>query len=111
MPLGVIPQAVDKQVAAGFHASPGKLARKVFDIAARRAILVEKSLCPQAEPEVRLQPPAFFAAPGMSGALDPAARQRTEAGCADIHQSGSGRSRDRGTPLGSGSVVRHDRTY
>jgi len=32
MPFGMIPQAVDKHIAAGIHSSPGELAGKVFDV-------------------------------------------------------------------------------
>src|SRR5271157_2185519 len=87
MPLGMIPQAVDEHVAAGFHSPPGKLSRDVLDIADGLAVRVEQSLGPQAELGVRLQPALLLPAARMGGAPDAAAGQRIESRCIDIDQA------------------------
>jgi hypothetical protein len=77
---------MDKHVATGFHATPCELARKVFNVAALLAIRGEKCSCPQAELGIGLQPALFLLTAGMSGVLNPAARQRVEARCTGIDQ-------------------------
>lgn len=80
------PNTVNKHEAAGVNATPGELARKVFDIAARTSVRSERHLSPQTEPGVRLQPALLLLAARMSGALDPATGQCVEARGIDINQ-------------------------
>jgi hypothetical protein len=86
----MVPHAVNEHVAVSAYPAPGEFTWKVFDIAARPAVQVDKGFGSQTQVEMRLQSASLGQEAWVSRILDTAAGRIIEAGCIDIDQNRRG---------------------